>query len=167
MLWIYLTWTMVLLGLHVAYVHQYYPMLKRQYFYLRRCAVPISDIRWIFSLGILLYRRFREGKPIEAGEAAERLLLPTDITSELLEGLRTAGLVHETATGGYTLARPPETITAFDLLVAARALCQLPPELAREYGATPPSAASPALDALDRLESSWAKSHALPALAGE
>jgi membrane protein len=167
MLWIYLTWTMVLLGLHVAYIHQYYPMLKRQFFYTRHCAVQISDIRWIFSLGILLYRRFREGTPMRASDAAEQLLLPNDVTMQLLEGLRSAGIVHKVTGGGYTLARPPELITAFDLMAAARALCQLPPELAREHGQIAPLARSQAMDDLDRLEGTWARSHPLPALAGD
>jgi YihY family inner membrane protein len=167
MLWIYLTWTMVLLGLHVAYIHQYYPMLKRQFFYTRHCAVQISDIRWVFSLGILLYRRFREGKTMHPANAAEMLLLPTDVTGQLLDGLRVAGLVHRVADGGYSLARPPESITAFDLLTAARALCQLPPELAKEHGQIAPLMRSEAMDELDRLEGSWARTHTLPALAGE
>ncbi len=166
MLWIYLTWTMVLLGLHVAYIHQYYPMLKRQFFYTRQCAVQISDIRWVFALGILLYRHFRQGKPLRGPEAAEQLLLPNDVTLELLEGLRTAGIVHEVHAGGYALARPPETITALDLLSAARNLCQLPPELVNDQ-ARPLPTHSAAMASFDRLENNWAKSHTLPALADD
>ncbi len=166
MLWIYLTWTMVLLGLHVAYVHQYYGMLKRQYFYTRHCAVQISDIRWMYSLGVLLYRRFKEGKAVLAAEAAETLLLPNDVTGQLLEGLEAAGIVHEVRGGGYVLARPPEMITAFDLLAAARAMCQVPPELARE-GSRGVGNASAAMEAFDRLENGWAKGHTLAALAGD
>jgi membrane protein len=167
MLWIYLTWTFILLGLHVAYAHQYYPMLKRQYFYMRDRAVPISDIRWVLSLGILLYRRFRAGRTMEPHDAAEELLLPTDITAELLEGLQAAGLVHKTKSDAYALARPPELITAHDLLSAARALCQMPPELAKDHPHMRVAGSSAALDALDALETRWAKSHTLPALAGD
>ena len=132
MLWIYLTWTFVLLGLQISYVHQYWPMLRRRFFFIRHHPVPITDLRWSLSLGILLYQRFKEGRTLAAYEAAEAMIIPNDIAEQLLIGLEEAGLVHRVSSKGYALAKPPENITAHDLLSASRALCQVPPELAKE-----------------------------------
>jgi YihY family inner membrane protein len=169
MLWIYITWSVVLMGLEFTYVQQYWPLLKRQYFF-SRCAGgrgSLSDLRWVLSLGVLIYKQFKQGKTTEVDQAAELLMLPNDVASRLLDGLRAAGLVHEVQEGAYALARPPESITAHDLLTAARALCQVPPELAKEVMHTPTYPSSTAIQELEQMESTWAKSHALPSLAGE
>jgi DNA-binding IscR family transcriptional regulator len=121
----------------------------------------------MLSLGVLLYRRFREGKPTRIHEAADMLMLPNDVAGQLLEGLHLAGLVHITRGGGYVLARPPESITAHDLLAAAKTLCQVPPELARENPSPQAYPQSKTLNELDALEATWARAHNLPQLAGE
>jgi len=167
MFWIYLVWSAILIGLHIAYMHQYWTLLKRRFFFTRMGATALSDLRWVLSLGILLHKRFKEGKSTKIHEAAELLMLPTDVTGQLLEALAMAGLIHATRANAYSLARPSESITAFDLLVAARSLTQVPPELTRESPSTQPSAQSPALPELDTLENTWAKSKTLPQLAGD
>jgi membrane protein len=165
MLWIYLTWCSILIGLHVAYMHQFYPLLKRRYFFTRAGATALSDMRWVLAVGVLLFKRFKEGKPTQAHEASDALMLPADITTQLLESLHSAGIAHVTRNGGYILARPPEAITAFDLLVAARALFQIPPELTKVSPAHITHLQTPALAQLESVESNWAKSHTLPQLA--
>jgi membrane protein len=167
MLWIYLTWCAILIGLHVAYMHQFYPLLKRRYFFTRMGVTSLSDLRWVLSLGVLLYRRFKEGKPTELAEAAEMLMLPSDVAGQLLEGLQMAGLVHQARDGGYVLARPAERITAMDLLSAAKSLCQVPPELARENSTAQAQPQTKALAELDALEATWARNHNLRQLAGD
>ncbi len=170
MFWIYITWSVVLIGLELTYVQQYWPMLKRRFFFLRAGGAGttmVSDLRWVLSLGAYLYRQFKLGKMTEVHEAAEALMLPNDIVEVLLEGLECSGLVHEVRPGAYALARPPESITAHDLLVAARGLCQVPPELMKEASHATTYRVSEAVKSLEELENSWAKVHALPALAGE
>jgi membrane protein len=165
MFWIYITWCLTLVGLKIAYVLQYWPLLKRQFFFTRAGRTTgMSDLRWVLSLGILLHARFRQGKETQVTEAAELLMLPNDVAGELMMALEKAGLIHATKRSGYTLARPPESITAHDLLTAARVMCQVPPDLANECH-TP--AHSPALRELERIETDWAKGHTLVALGGE
>jgi DNA-binding IscR family transcriptional regulator len=168
MFWIYITWSVVLIGLEITYVQQYWPLLKRQYLFIRAArrgsagsslvgtGVGLSDLRWVLSLGILLYQRFKLGKPIHIDQAAEELMLPNDITAQLLISLERAGIVHPTATSSYTLARPPDTITAHDLLNAARAMCQAPPDLAKEAAHVPTYPKSKSMQRLEELESEWA-----------
>jgi membrane protein len=130
MFWIYITWSVVLMGLEVTYIQQYWPLLKRRFFFTRGGgASVVSDLHWVLSLGVLLYKNFAAGKITEAHEAAETLMLPNETTTMLLDGLQKAGLLHEVHDCGYVLARPPELISAYDLLAAARTLCQPPPEL--------------------------------------
>jgi uncharacterized BrkB/YihY/UPF0761 family membrane protein/DNA-binding IscR family transcriptional regulator len=170
MFWIYITWSVVLIGLEVTYIQQYWPLLKRRFFFTRAGgagATLVSDLRWVLSIGVLVYKQFKQGKVTEVHEAAELLMLPNDITGMLLDGLENAGLMHEVREGAYALARPAESITAHDLLTAARALCQAPPELAKEQPHVRTYPVSPAVKELEELETAWAKSHALPALAGE
>ena len=174
MLWIYITWAVVLVGLEITYLFQYWPLLKRHYFLFHAGRLDntggafqagLSDLRWVFALGILLQRRFAAGKPLLVEEAAELLVVPTEVSRALLEALRHAGLVHVTANRSFVLARPPESISAFDLLSAARTACHVPPDLVNQ---SPPASAGPesaALQAFEKLETDWAKAHTLADLA--
>jgi membrane protein len=173
MMWIYITWAVVLVGLEITYLRQYWPLLKRHYLFLYAnrpsraggFQVGLTDLRWILALGLLLQHRFAAGKPLHAEQAAELLVLPNDVARALLDSLERAGIVHATAGHSFALARPPESITAFDLLAAARTACRVPPDLARE---TPPDSAPPesaALKSFEKLETEWAKSQTLLDLA--
>jgi membrane protein len=166
MFWLYITWCVTLVGLEISYVMQFWPLLRRTFFFTRAGRnAGLSDLRWILSLGVLLHQRFKAGKPVDVEEAAEALMLPNDVTGELMMGLEKAGLVHATARGAYSLARPSDAITAHDLLTAARVMCHVPPDLAGEVSATVyPNA--PALRELERIEAEWAKRHTLAELAG-
>ena len=165
MLWIYLTWCAILLGLQSAYLHQFFPLLRRRFFFSRLGASMISDVHWVLSLGILLYQRFTEGKGLHPHDAAELLMLPNETAGQLLEGLQIAGIVHTTKSDTYALARPPETITAHDLLLAARALCHAPPELSKDTPAAQTDPRAPALKERAERESNWAKNRTLVDLA--
>ncbi|MGN6368527.1 MAG: YhjD/YihY/BrkB family envelope integrity protein [Phycisphaerae bacterium] len=165
MLWIYLTWCAILLGLQSAYLHQFFPLLRRRFFFSRLGATMISDVHWVLSLGVLLYQRFLAGKGLHPQEAAEILMLPNNAAGQLLDGLQTAGIVHTTKSDTYALARPPEKITAHDLLLAARALCHAPPEITNETPISKAYPLSPALKELEELESAWAKNRTLADLA--
>jgi membrane protein len=174
MMWIYITWAVVLLGLEITYLLQCWPLLKRHHLFLRSgrrdpagggFRAGLTDLRWILALAVLLRRRFAAGQSLRAEEAAELLILPNDVARALLESLTHAGIVHATSHRAFVLARPPESITAFELLAAARTACRVPPDLAR---AVPPENTAPdsaALKDLEKVESDWARSHTLADLA--
>ncbi|HUO10134.1 MAG TPA: YihY/virulence factor BrkB family protein [Phycisphaerae bacterium] len=165
MLWIYLTWCAILLGLQAAYVHQFFPLLRRRFLFSRLGATMISDVHWILALGILLHQRFVAGKALHPNEAAESLMIPNETAGQLLEGLQLAGIVHTTRHLQYALARPPESISAHELLLAARAVCLAPPEITDDLPAASSYPVSPALKELEQLESTWAKNRTLVDLA--
>jgi len=62
--------------------------------------------------------RHREPEPLTIPEIAEREGLSPEYTAKLMRALRTGGLVSSTrgASGGYRLARPAESVTAWDVL---------------------------------------------------
>ena len=162
MFWIYISWCVALLGIKVAYIQQFWPMLKRHFFFTRAGrGSGITDLRWVLTLGILMNNRFKLGKATHIEQAAEILMLPNDITGELMLALEKAGLVHCTTRGEYSLARPAEKITADDLLNAARGMCRVPPDLSKDAPHVQTSPNSPALAELDQLETTWAKAHTL------
>jgi membrane protein len=172
MLWIYITWTVILLGLEIAYIRQFWPLLKSRYLFLHGevsgCKEELSDFRWLLAIGVLLERRFREGKTLRTEDAAETLMIPTAIARELLESLQRAHLVHMTSHRHYALARPPEKITAQEILAAARNLIRLPPALTGTPAAEATHPAYPqsaALQELEKVESDWAQSKTLADLA--
>jgi Rrf2 family protein len=60
------------------------------------------------------------GRQAQAKEIAERQAIPIRYLEEVMQELRRAGLVeaHRGPRGGYVLARPPEAITAADIVRA-------------------------------------------------
>lgn len=65
--------------------------------------------------------RRRSNTPIPARELAGQERLPADYVEQILLKLRRAGIVRSArgARGGYTLARPPETVSVRDVIEAA------------------------------------------------
>ncbi len=145
MFWIYCTWNFILAGLQITYIHQFFPTLARERRLGLSTRTPLADLNWVLPLGVLLYQRFQVSLPTSADDAAESLGLPGDIADLLLKALHHNHLVHavdhagphEAAAPAYTLARPPEQITAQDLLTAARALCP-PLQVPSPADVTPP-----------------------------
>jgi membrane protein len=177
MLWIYITWSVVLVGLEISYVQQFWRMLKRRYLFMcggKRRGLwgmlrstqhenTLSDVKWVLSLGVLLCRRFKEGQAIHPDIAADHLLLPNQVTGEFFLALEQAGLIHATSRGAYTLAKPPETITAQDLFEAVRTMCQVPPDLLKDSAHSQLETA--AIKEFEEREAAWASSRTLAQLA--
>ena len=61
---------------------------------------------------------YGSGDPVRIGKIAEVHGIPPRFLVQILLQLKGAGLVNSTrgAAGGYLLARPPETITLFDVV---------------------------------------------------
>jgi Rrf2 family protein len=66
-----------------------------------------------------LARRHDAG-PVSVGEISDHLVVSRRYLHALMAALKTAGLVHSRpgCRGGYSLARPPATIPALDVLLA-------------------------------------------------
>jgi membrane protein len=167
MFWVYLTWNFLLLGLEVAFVHQYYSVLKRRFVLNRGFNAPLIDAKWILPLSILLVRRFEQGKKTTIDNAADELGVTLETTEQLLDALQQAGLVY--AMGSiprqFVLARAPEKITVEELLHAVANRCHTVAEAAMASPADNQFLHNPAMSELYNLEHNWHHTHTLASLA--
>jgi Rrf2 family cysteine metabolism transcriptional repressor len=82
--------------------------------------VHISS-RCRYGLRAMLYLALRgDERPVPISEIAVAEAIPAPFLERVVAGLRSAGLVVATrgVAGGYRLSRPPEQITAADVVVA-------------------------------------------------
>jgi len=121
LLWVYVTWIIVLFGLHVAWAIQTRGSWLHPGGADARDEPMIVDPASILRVAGVVAGRFRAGgRPIEAGEVAEACGLPERAVEAMLLGLVRAGVVHrldEDDEGpGFVLARSPEGIAAAEVL---------------------------------------------------
>jgi len=119
LLWVYLTWCVVLMGLNISYYLQH----GRYQTLAQPTEVPapvIVDPAAILALMAGMARRFETGQPATAAAMATQLSLQPPIVKQLLERLAEAGLIHrinqEEKEAKYVLSRPPERIEAGEVL---------------------------------------------------
>lgn len=135
LMWIYVTWLIVLMGLQVAQAIQAYNKARRDGLTPSilaalgfgeaegRSRTPFVDPGAVLSLGALVARRFAKGETTEPSDAASAIGVEDDVASEMLSRLARAGLVHRIdGDGGYTLARPGEGIAATEVLGVGEAM---------------------------------------------
>src|SRR5262245_20649659 len=74
----------------------------------------------IVLMALLAGRAGANGAPHNAREVAAEAHLPLPVVSKILKALARRGLLvsHRGAKGGYTLARPPEAISAAEMIAA-------------------------------------------------
>ncbi len=117
MIWLYLSWLILLLGAQVAYYHQYPEQVR-----LSSRRLPLSG-RFREQMGLLMMywiaeRFVHDGKPWTLNELARRLVLPGDRVGEILTLLQERGLVAES--GGeppeYLMLHDPANLTIDKLL---------------------------------------------------
>lgn len=119
LLWVYLTWMVILLGLSIAYYLQH----GRHKTVAQPTELPapaIVDPASILALMAAMARRFESGQPASAPELAEQLSLQEPIVEQMLERLAEAGLIHRVRHRGqdgyFALSRPPERVAAAEVL---------------------------------------------------
>jgi membrane protein len=143
LLWIYLSWSIFLVGAELAFAHQNEPMFtsmartgKVDQAYRERVALRLAArSAHAFLRGL---------RPPTTAELAGELGVAPRTVAQVLESLVRAGLLARTGVGlddGYLPARAPEAITVRDLLLALR----------HEEGASQPPVRSPLDEQADRL----------------
>ncbi len=117
MIWLYLSWLILLLGAQVAYYHQYPEQLR-----LSDHRAPLSG-RFREQMALLLmywivYRFVHDGKPWTLLELSSNLGLPGERVGELLVLLQDRGLVVESVDDppGYLPMHDPANLTVDRLL---------------------------------------------------
>lgn len=132
--WLYVSWTIVLLGAEVAYAHQTLPTVRRE---ARGKPLRVgAGARETIGLAVALEaaRGFRDLHPVWTSiELADHLDLPLRALNEVAEQLERAGILIGSADkeGGYQLGQPAEQVRVADVLAAIRGPRtseELPPE---------------------------------------
>jgi membrane protein len=134
LIWVYLSWLIVLFGLELAYTTQTYRQATAQGL-TRSVLAALGLIEEVQppqrprlvdpAAGLIVLvnvaQRFTSGQPSDHNQVARETGLDEQAVGELLERLADAGFLHRVHSPGerlatYTLARPPGTIAALDAL---------------------------------------------------
>ena len=121
LIWLYITWIIVLLGLEIAYTHQHFAALVRS-----KAAGEHDECDRVptgLKLFTLIAQRFHEGKdPPSVDELSTRFLVATGSVDSHLDRLVQAGLVRRVAvdsgTEGAVPARAVDGIRMSDVIAA-------------------------------------------------
>lgn len=123
LMWVYVTWIIVLFGLQVAYATQTAGEWDESE--ARPHGPTLVDPASILLVAVGVARRFARGESAMPSELAEEVGLSDALTARMLERLAEQKVVHAVEVGedrAYALARPPESIRARDVLAAAATL---------------------------------------------
>ena len=119
MFWCYLMWLAVLFGLELSATLQMLPGRNLDEVRQRQASAPgLFDAASVITVLEIITERFQDGKSTASSTVADLSGLPDAVISPLLQKLVQAGLVHRVETGNdaFTLARPPEQISASELI---------------------------------------------------
>lgn len=132
LLWVYLTWMIVLVGLQIANSLQTFGIVRERGYSSSLLAslgllddrvtsrvTGVIDPAAILPVMLVVAEAFERGKPTDHAAAARATGLDERVVSEMLERLAGAGLLHrvrDSGDGAYTLAKSPRTILAADVL---------------------------------------------------
>jgi membrane protein len=122
MIGLYFSWLILLFGAQVAYAFQNRATYaeEKQVENINQRGREFVALRLMTSVG----QRFVEGEPPPTvAEMAQQLAVPSRLVQQVMQTLATARLAVETSCGdpAYLPARPLETITCHDILLAMRA----------------------------------------------
>ena len=142
LIWVYVTWIVVLFGLHVTHALQAYGTAKRQGLThsvlvalgllveqhgTRRQASHVDPASFVLVMTAVA-ERFAQGRPSDHAHIAEATGLDEAAASQMLDQLAGAGLLHRLAEGGdgssYSLSRPPGSIQLAEILAMASNLAE-------------------------------------------
>jgi len=125
LLWVYLTWLLVLFGLQVAYAFQHFDRFRDAAgrdvdAEAQRDATLIDPVRFV-RIAIAAARAFAKGESLDAADAAEAAEVSPGLAAAMLDRLAQAGVVRPHTAGDdeestWALARPAEAIQIADLV---------------------------------------------------
>lgn len=127
LLWVYMTWMIVLLGLQIAYALQHFDVWVERFDAAknRRAVVAVDPAALLVVAGAVA-RQFRTGTAATLDAVSTAAGVDAGITAEMLERLVEADLIRRVQDDGedptFVLARPAESIPASRLLGIAESM---------------------------------------------
>ena len=128
LLWIWLTWLVVLFGLELCYTLQAsgdrdYELKHQQ---LKKAEGLVIDTDWVVPIGARIAQAFRLGQVCDIDDMSQEISLPARAVRRIIQMLESQGIVHLVAgpdgKHGYSLAKPAESIRVADLLALGRGM---------------------------------------------
>lgn len=136
LIWVYLTWLIVLFGLHVAFALQSYRAAARQGLtqpvlvalgLIEETQGKVKPLRTLDPGAMVVVlsvvgERFAAGQPTESADVVERTGLDETAIMQMLEKLADGGILHRVkvdnglSESGYVLSRPPSSIALVDVI---------------------------------------------------
>lgn len=127
LMWVYLTWVIVLLGMQATFALQHFARLVESGLAARAGAgkpgTALLDPLVMVGAGVVIAKAFNEGKNVTADSLALALDVDSALADRLLVTLQTRGVLHliaqgEDADDAYTLSRPGDKVRVGELLDA-------------------------------------------------
>jgi membrane protein len=121
LIWIYITWIVVLIGLEIAFTHQHFLTLVRSR--AMRGGPECDRVGMGLRLFTLVAQRFEAGEdPPTCDQLSRRLLVPLETVEARIERLTEVGLIRRVALGpdteGIVPARSLDAVMASDVIAA-------------------------------------------------
>lgn len=124
LLWVYVTWIIVLFGLQVSHAVQTFSLWAAQEHDDDR--PRLADPGLVLVVAVEVARRFARGESAEVDQVARELSAEEPVVRLLMDRLVEGGVLHRVERGredtGYALARPPESVSAGEVLKAGDGL---------------------------------------------
>lgn len=117
LLWLYLSWTVVIYGAEVAYVWQHLDVVRKRRSRSHDTTAHASLLPVALTLLVEIARRFRDGEPpARLRTLAEPTGASASDARHCLHLLAAAGLIHRVDGGqSYLIARPPASIRLLEV----------------------------------------------------
>ncbi|RNC80649.1 MAG: YihY family inner membrane protein [Phycisphaera sp.] len=142
MLWVYLTWLIILFGLQVAYGLQHIELARR--IDEEDADDRLTDPAAVFGVLAVIAERFARGKTASVSRITGELSLSAEAVGTMLDKLSRAEILRDVdgRDDRYVLARPAESITLEDAVSAMHDIT--------DAGRGPGGAWTPAIDRLEQ-----------------
>lgn len=147
LLWVYVTWFIVILGLQFAQAVQTYGSAMSEGLTLSvlgtlgllsdeeeraRSRQPVVDPASILVVAAEIAKRFGEGNPSDHSTLHEATGVDERVVADMLERLAQAGIVHRLSGGDqegtYALSKPADAISAIEVLKIGESLSGVNPD---------------------------------------
>lgn len=126
LMWLYLTWLMVIVGLELTHTIQMRSARRFKHRLARDMKQQVGQSLWLLPMMIHLGRAFEQGKSLSAIQLSDELHLPWPAVETLLQRLHQHGLIHvvqgprRASPLLYALAFPPDRLSVSQLTELGR-----------------------------------------------
>jgi membrane protein len=132
LLWLWLTWIIILFGLEVSFTLQH---IRRLRFKRMESGEPaVIDAAWLLPLAACIAEAFEQGRTTTIDGLSNLLNLPSRAVQHMIGAMEAAALVQrvdtDDQTAAYTLARPADRITAASVIAVGKSLMPSAPAAA-------------------------------------